>query len=65
MPSNVLPVRLSQTFRSLFEFSLKVMRSNPGYPLKSSLLYYFTRYFPPLSILDSMKSQEEILVKLL
>ena len=38
-----LPLHLSQTFQPIFEFQLKVkvkvMESNPGYLLKSFLLY--------------------------
>ena len=37
-----LPLHLKQTFPPIFEFSLKVkvMRLNPGYLLKSFLLYF-------------------------
>ena len=45
MPSNVLPLHLKQTFCPLFEFSVKVMGSNPGYHLKYFLLYLHLYFF--------------------
>ena len=40
-PSNVLPLHFKQTLQTKLEFSfkMKVMRSNPGYLLKSFSLY--------------------------
>ena len=68
-PSNVLPLHLNQTFPPIFEFSqkVKVMGSDPGYLLKSFLLFTWFSWFRAFleTILNTLPLSSQLLLALL
>ena len=66
MPSNVLPLHLKQTFPPKFEFLLKVkaMGLNPGYLLKSFLLYVLYSFQQKAFCQSSLRWRVQCIYKL-
>ena len=66
MPSNVLPLHLKQTFPPKFEFllKLKAMGLNPGYLLKSFLLYVLYSFQQKAFCQSSLRWRVQCIYKL-